>query len=215
MPQSFRTARIRRIASAAVIGLLASIGIVSAVAAPASAQSTLTATYPVNGSTFIKATNASLALGPGTLAATLDLETGGIQAHLTLPASTGSFTEFGVIPVTATAEFTEEGATTGQLDLSTGAVTSTSHVTIKLTALRVAGIPTPVGDHCQTESPATIALASGASFNVLNGGPLSGTYTIPKFEHCLLATPLINLTIPGGGNTIDLTLGPATIGASS
>lgn len=47
-------------------------------------------------------------------------------------------------------------------------------------------------------------------FSVITGGNLTGTYTIPKFQNCLLATPLINLTVPGSGNTITLTLGAAT-----
>lgn len=49
-------------------------------------------------------------------------------------------------------------------------------------------------------------------FNALTGGTVSGTYTIPRFAHCLLAPPLINLTLPDPGNTITLTLGAATSG---
>lgn len=210
-----RTARIQRGASVAAVTLLTAFGVVFAGGGPAAAQTSITATYPVNGSTHIKATNSSLTLGPGSLTATLDLETGGVTGNLTLPRATGSFRELGVVPVTATTEFIQAAPTTGQVDLNTGAVTSTSHVTLRLSALRVAGIPTPVGNRCQTQSPANIQLTSGADFNVLNGGPLSGTYTIPPFENCLLATPLINLTIPGSGNTIDLTLGPAVLSPAS
>jgi hypothetical protein len=32
----------------------------------------------------------------------------------------------------------------------------------------------------------------------------------PRFTHCLLDTALINLTLPGPGNTITLTLGAPT-----
>jgi hypothetical protein len=52
----------------------------------------------------------------------------------------------------------------------------------------------------------------GARVQRAEGGVLNGTYTIPRFTHCLLATPLINLTIPGAGNTITLTLGTPTFG---
>ena len=41
----------------------------------------------------------------------------------------------------------------------------------------------------------------------IKGGTLAGTYTIPRFHHCLLDTLLINLTLPGPGNTITLTVG--------
>lgn len=67
-----------------------------------------------------------------------------------------------------------------------------------------------VTSSCRTEVPAEVNLASETGFNPIKGGKLSGTYTIPKFEHCLLATPLINLVIPGEGNTVTLTLGQAT-----
>jgi hypothetical protein len=43
------------------------------------------------------------------------------------------------------------------------------------------------------------------------GGSLSGTYTIPPFAHCELLTPVLNLTVPGPGNTITLTLGKAKV----
>ena len=44
------------------------------------------------------------------------------------------------------------------------------------------------------------------------GGPISGSYTIPAFHHCLLNTLLLNLTIPGPGNTLNLTLGQLQLG---
>ena len=44
------------------------------------------------------------------------------------------------------------------------------------------------------------------------GGAVSGSYTIPAFHHCLLNTLLLNLTIPGPGNTLNLTLGQLQLG---
>jgi hypothetical protein len=115
------------------------------------------------------------------------------------------------VPVTATTEFVQNGQTTGTLE-SNGGIQATSQITLKLTSLKVAGIPIPVGRSCETSAPATITLTSQPGFNALTGGTVSGTYTIPHFAHCLLATPLINLTLPGPGNTISLTLGAATSG---
>jgi hypothetical protein len=46
---------------------------------------------------------------------------------------------------------------------------------------------------------------------VLNGGTVAGTCAIPRFRRCGLATPLINLSIPGSGNTISRTLGKAAL----
>lgn len=84
--------------------------------------------------------------------------------------------------------------------------------TVRIVSLSVAGIPVPVGGSCQTSAPAVVKVKSQQGFNILNGGNLKGTYTIPQFANCGLATLLINLTIPGPGNTITLTLGKAKIG---
>ena len=130
----------------------------------------------------------------------------------TLPDATGSFRQFGLIPVTATTHFINNGPTTGTLNLSTGAVTTTSHVTLQIVSLSVAGLPVPVGPSCESSTPAVIQVTSQAGFNILKGGNLAGNYTIPQFTNCGLATPLINLTLPGPGNTITLTLGKAKIG---
>ncbi|UNZ21533.1 hypothetical protein HC362_04570 [Streptomyces sp. 891-h] len=173
--------------------------------------------YPLSGTTHLAGTGSDLALGPGTLKTSTDMTTGALTARTQLPDAPGSFTALG-IPVTVTTEFIEEEPTTGTLDLKTGAVSTTSHLTLRLKHLKIAGIPTPVGPHCKTRTPAVIDLDSEPGFNVFKGGKLSGTYTIPKFEHCLLATPVINSMVPGEGNTLTLTLGqaaPPTTPASS
>jgi hypothetical protein len=200
-------------AAAAVAGIAAATPALASPAAPAApSDSTVSVSYPVTGSTFIKAIGSTIDLGPGTLSTTADLTTSTLTGTLTLPSATGSFKELGLIPVTATTEMVQDGTATGTVNFTTNAVTTTATDTIKLTSLKVAGIPILVGPSCET-SPATIAVSSEAGFNVLNGGTLSGTYTIPPFAHCGLATLLINLTLPGPGNTISLTLGKGTLGS--
>jgi len=208
----FRPLRIRTTMTAGLVALAAAFT-VAATAVPASATaSTIKATYPVTGSTFLNAPGATLPLGPGKLVAHVNASTGAVKATLTLPNATGSFEELGAIPVTATAHFINDGPTTGTINLSTGAVTSTSHITMQLVSLSVAGIPIPLGPSCETSTPAVVQVTSQPGFNLLKGGNLEGTYTIPPFANCLLATPLINLTLTGPGNTITLTLGKAKIG---
>jgi hypothetical protein len=201
-----------RVRTASVLIAALAAAAVGTIAAPADAATTLSATYPINGVSHINATDSDLPLGPGSLHATVDLDTGAVVANVSLPAATGSFKELGLIPVTATVELTETEPTTGTLDLDTGAMQATSHINLRLTRLTIAGLPAPVGNHCQTVQPADIPLTSEPGFSVLRGGVVSGTYTIPPFEHCLLNTALINLTIPGPDNTLSLTLGPAVLG---
>jgi hypothetical protein len=175
------------------------------VAAPAATK--ITVRYPVTGSTVIAKPGATVALGPGKLTSTVNLATGALRARISLPPATASFKEFGVIPVSATTAFVQNGPATGTLDVNTGAVTTTAHITLQVTSLTIAGIPVPVPAGCASASPATIPLASQPGFSIVNGGNLSGSYTLPPFSNCGLLTPLLNLTIPGPGNTITLTLG--------
>jgi hypothetical protein len=198
----------------AVAGSVASLLVLPAVlasAGPASADTTITVRYTVNGSTHLAAPNATLPVGPGKLTATADLNTDTVTANFSLPDTTGSFEEFGIIPVTATARFINDGPTTGTVNPDTGAVTSTSEITIRIVSLTVAGIPQLIGNSCQTVTPVTVQASSQPGFNILKGGNLQGTYTIPPFAHCLLDTIPINLALPGPGNTITFTLGKGKV----
>jgi hypothetical protein len=204
-----RRSAVKSLVIAAAAGGLLSLAVVPA--SVASADSSVTVTYPVTGSTYIKAINSTVPLGPGTLTSTVDLTTSAVSATLSLPAATGSFKELGFIPVTATTQFVQDGAASGTADISTNTVSVTSQTTLQITKLSVGGLPIPVGRDCETRVPASITVNSQAGFNVLSGGNLAGTYTIPSFSHCGLATLLINLTIPGPGNTITLTLGAGSL----
>ena len=193
----------------AATGLLAAAAVIASPAI-ASAGSGLTVTYPLHGSTHLKAPNTSVSLGPGTLKATLNLSSGALTANLSLPAAKVSFKELGLIPVSATTEFIQDGPTTGKVNVNTGAVTTTSKIILKITSMSVAGLPVAVGHACESATPAVITVKSQRGFSVISGGKLAGTYTIPAFAHCGLAgvlTPLINLSITGPGNTITFTLG--------
>lgn len=196
----------RRASVTAVTGLTAAV-LVAASTGAASASTSVTVKYPVTGSTVIKSVNATVPLGPGTLKSTVNLSTGKLSATLTLPPATASFKQFGLIPVTATTAFIQQGKATGQVNLNTGAVTTKASIIIQVTKLSVAGLPVPVGNSCETSTPAQVTVKSQKGFSIVNGGNLAGTYTIPRFAHCGLVTALLNLTIPGPGNTIKLTLG--------
>lgn len=208
--RSIRMSGLRKVAVGSAAGLLAVAGVIASTGS-ASADTSLTVKYAVTGSTNLAAPNASLPLGPGHLISTVDLTTGALTATLKLPEATGSFKELGLVPVTATAKLINDGPTTGQVDPTTGAVTTTSMITMKIVSLIVAGISMPVGNSCETSTPVTVQVASQPGFSIVGGGNLAGTYTIPSFANCGLDTLLINLTLPGPGNTITLTLGPAKV----
>jgi hypothetical protein len=75
----------RGMAAMAIAGLL-TLATIAATPAAASASTTLKVRYPVNGSTFLKAPNATVTLGPGTLRSAVNLSTGKVTASLN-PAS--------------------------------------------------------------------------------------------------------------------------------
>jgi len=210
MNRLLRTRAARGATVTALAGFLTAV-MVAVTPAVASADTILKVRYPVNGSTFLKAANATVPLGPGALRSRVNLTTGAVTASLNLPPATGSFKELGLIPVTATVAFIQDGPTTGKVDLSTGAVTTMSNITLQITNLTVAGLPVPVGPSCESATPASVALASQPGFSIVNGGTVSGTYTVPPFAGCGLITPVLNLTITGPGNTITLTLGKAHV----
>ena len=197
--------------AAAAVAVLAAGATMAASAIPASASSNVHAKYKVTGSTYIKAPNFTLGLGPGRLSSTVNLRTGKLTASLSLPNATGSFLQYGIIPVTATTQFINDGPTTGRLNTTNGTVRSKSKITLRIVSLTVAGIPIPVGNSCQTKDAVVVRLTSQPGFTVLEGGNLAGGYTIGDFSGCGVATLLINLTIPGAGNTITLKLGKAKI----
>jgi hypothetical protein len=210
------TRSIRPRLAAAGVAMLAAGGTLAIAAGPASANTAsaaakLHATYKVTGSTYIKAPNFTLSLGPGKLSSTVNTSTGKLTATLSMPNATGSFDQLGIIPVTSTTQFINDGPTTGKLNTKTGAVRTKSKITLRIVSLIVAGINVPVGNSCQTKDPVVVRLASEPGFNALTGGTVAGTYTIGDFSHCGLATLLINQTIPGTGNTITLKLGKAKI----
>jgi hypothetical protein len=202
--------RTRLAMMAAGIALLATTGVMAASGA-ASADTVVNAKYAVTGTTFIAKLNTTVNLGSGNLAATVDLTTGASQSTLTLPPATVSVKEFGFIPVTATTEIIQNGTAAGTVNFAANTITSTANVTLKITHLTVFGISLPVGNACQT-TPFNISLSSGSGFTVSGGGPVSGSYTIPAFHNCGLNTVLLNLTIPGSGNSINLTLGTLQLG---
>lgn len=81
---------------------------------------------------------------------------------------------------------------------------------VKLPQINVFGFPIGGGVNCQTVSPADINLKSGANFDPLAGGKLTGTYTLPALKDCGGFNDFIGAFTAGPGNTIDLTLTPKT-----
>jgi hypothetical protein len=199
---------LRRFAVASVCAAVAVVCVAGPVAAATPAK-TLNVAYDVVGTSTVAKTGSTIALGPTTLTTALNPD-GTFTGSLPIPQTSTAFNALGLLPVTSDVNFIAVGAATGALTTKNHKqlVSATSQYVIKLSNVKVAGLPAFVGPHCQTAQPVIIAVAtpSGGSFDITNGGVLSGTFTIGKFAHCGLTTPLLNQLVPGAGNTVSLTL---------
>jgi hypothetical protein len=179
---------------------------------------TLNVAYDATGTSHVNHTDSDLWIKPTTLSLGVESADGTFTGHLPiLPADT-KFHVLGLLPIKAQVNFIEAAPLTGALHQTANGiqVTSSASYYIRLSDVLVAGIPTYVGDHCQTADPVVIEAdtPAGSSFDLDNGGELTGTFSIGDFQNCFLETGLINLLVPGSGNTIDLTLsnGRITVG---
>jgi hypothetical protein len=199
-----KRSRLRKLATLAV-GL--AVGMTGALvgAGAASADPTpLTLTYDVTGVTHIKKTDSDITLGPGALKSTLIPPDPTLTSELTLPTAHSKFDALGFLPTSADIDFLPDGPAIGTV--SSTQVTATAKVTVRVHNVWSGGIPVIVGNNCKTEVPATISLVSQPGFNILTGGDLTGTYTMPDLDNCLLVSWLLNALIAGPDNTITLHL---------
>ena len=192
-------------------------GALALAAIPAAAHaSTLNVTYDATGTSHVARTNSDIALGPTTLSVALESADGSFTGHLSIPTATNTFNVAGLLPVSANVDFVEAAPVTGKLN-STGtgiSITSTASYFIKLSNVKVLGLPAFAGNYCQTKVPVSIPAntPAGEAFSITNGGRLAGTFTIGDFENCGLNTLLINLLIPGPGNTAELNVSNGRLG---
>jgi hypothetical protein len=188
--------------------LAGTVGLLVAVApGTARAETVLTVSYDANGSSTIAKTGSTTALGPAVL--TVDLQDdASFTGHLPLPPTQTSFKALGLLPTTATVSFVEAAPLTGKLLNRPFRITSTASYYLKLSDVTVAGLPALVGDNCRTTDPVQIPANTpdGQPFDLDTGGPLAGTFTIGNFQDCGLTTILLNLLVPGPGNTATLQL---------
>ncbi|WP_375001741.1 hypothetical protein [Aeromicrobium sp. CTD01-1L150] len=192
--------------------LLAAAGAAAALAlVPTSANAApLDIDYDATGHTVIASTGSTIEIAPTTLSTTVDSAggPGSLTGTLPLAPSSVEFKALGFAPIKATVSYDEAAPVTGQL-VRDGALTrveSTASYYIKLSNVRVAGIPAFVGNNCRTAEPVQIPAntPAGETFNIVSGGTLAGEFSIGDFQNCRLTTGMINLLIPGDGNTAEI-----------
>ncbi len=196
------------LAAVAVLTLaLTGANVSTANAAP---EPVLKVTYDATGSSTVIKTGSVVALGPTTLQTDV-LPDGSFTGQLVLPPAQTSFKLLGFLTVTATVNFIPVDPVQGALGVNK--VSSEAFFDIRLSDVSLAGVPTFVGDSCQTGRTVIPAnTPEGEKFDLAKGGNLTGTYTIGQFSNCGLTTVLINQLIPGPGNTANLVLSNGRLG---
>ena len=201
--------RISRSGLAALMVLvLAGFGLATT-APPASADTIIPINWTVNASTTLKSLGLSVTVPPGTFVGQVDLTTGALSGNLNLPAASKTISLLGLPLATATFSMKENGPITGHVDLATQTVTVNSSFTFNITSATLSIAPwlNLVGNNCRGVSPISVNMSGPV--NLTGASTFSSTYTVPKFTGCgFLVTPLLNLIIPGPGNTFTATFAP-------
>jgi hypothetical protein len=190
---------------------LALVGPAAPASASASAASNSDPTIPinwyVNAKTHLAKPDLDVTVPEGTFVGSIDLATGALTGDLSLPPAQTTISVIGQPAVTATFSVTEVGPITGQVNLQTFQVTTSATFEIHITRVTSLGLPVNlVGSNCQTSTPVTVDFSGVASLT--SASTFSSTYTIPPLANCGLTTPVLNLAVPGPGNTFTATFSP-------
>jgi len=201
--------RNRRGALAVLLVLaLSSLGLFGA--SPASAADTIIPIHwNINASTHLKSLNMDVVVPQGTFDGQVNLTTGDLTGSLTLPKATQTIKLFGLPIASATFSMAAAGPITGHVDLATNTVTVNSSFTFNIDKAALSLLPSLnlVGNNCHGATPISVNMSGPV--NLTGSSTFSATYTIPKFAGCgLLVTPILNLIIPGPGNTFTATFAP-------
>jgi len=199
--------RMRRGGLAAILVLtLAAVGLGTAPAA--SADTIIPVSWHVNASTHIKSLNMDVVVPQGTFDGTIDIDTGALEGTLSLPPATSTIKVLGFSLATATFAIQPTGPVTGHVDLATMTVTVHSSFNFLITKAAPSFLPklNLVGNSCRGSKPVSVDL--NGKVNLAGPSTFTSTYTIPSFTGCGLLTPVLNLIIPGKGNTFSATFAP-------
>lgn len=171
--------------------------------------------WNIDASTHIKSIGMDVVVPRGTFTGEINLTTGDLTGSISLPPATQDIKLFGFKLASATFAMAPAGPITGKVNLATMDVTVNAAFNFKISkaSLSIAPWLNLVSPRCTGVTPVSVSMAGKVD---LTGAAqtFSSTYTIPKFKDCgFLVTPILNLVIPGPGNTFTATFGPADPGA--
>ena len=190
------------------VPLLATAVFVAAASPAGAADPTFPFDWKVDASTHLAKLHQDVTVPTGSFVGSVNLATGALTGHITLPPATSTVRLAGIGLARATFQISEVRPVTGHIDLATLQATATSVFDIKVVKASPALLPflNLVGNSCKTSTPVAVTMSGAASLTAAS--TFTGTYTIPKLEHCGLATAALNLVVPGPGNTFTAVAAP-------
>jgi hypothetical protein len=193
--------RFARAVAAISLAIAGIVGSVATTSSPAGAEPILPIDWNVDATVHIASLGIDNTVTGGSITGNVDLGTGVLTVDLVLPPSEATLDLLGIGVADVGFAVEPTGPATGTVDLATLTASVTSSFNIRIPYVRPLGLPfNLVGNRCQTREPITLTM-SGA-IDLVNGSTFSGEFSIPRFRNCgLLTTPILNLLVPGDGNT--------------
>lgn len=162
----------------------------------------------VDATTTIAKLNQTVKVPQGTFSGWFNTNNGRLKGTLKLPPASTTVSLAGLGLAQATFSLAPTKGVAGKVNLRTFVVVATSTFNILVTSVDPVGTSLNlVGPHCRTSTP--ISLTFSGQISPLGSSTVSGSYTIPSFEDCHLAAPVLSAAISGPGNTFTATMTPA------
>jgi hypothetical protein len=150
----------------------------------------------VNASTTLAKLHQTVTVPPGTFKGSINMTTSTLTGNLVLPPASTTVSLAGVGLAKATFTLSPVSPVIGMIDLKTLAVTATARFNVLVVSVEPLSLPINlVGNTCGTSQPVSVTYSG--TFSLKTASTFSDTYTIPPLSHCGLATPALNLVIPG------------------
>lgn len=203
----------RRLPAAAFIAAVATALV--ALASPAAAANpvlSLPIDYEVTATTTLSSLGQTVTTEGGRFTGEVVIYDDGsasIGGSMSLPAASQTLRVLGIPLATATFAVAPAGPITGSVDLVAMTATTTASFNIRITSVRPTLLPwvNLVGNRCTTAQPITVTMSGPISFT--DPSSFEGSFTMPRLKDCGLVTPILNLVVPGPGNTFSAAFAPA------
>ncbi|HEY8546988.1 MAG TPA: hypothetical protein VIL36_18140 [Acidimicrobiales bacterium] len=200
----------RRLFSRAAAGVcVAALSIGIGLAQPASAVPFPIENWHTQVTTHIGGgINMDVAIPAGTFSGSVETDTGALTGDLNLPPATFTYNFFFLLPTEVTFQVDPTAPISGNVDLSTGAVTATATFDVRLTSVKLLGLELlDQAQTCKTSTPTTAQLSGTANLSTQPAEvALTGNYAIANLTGCGFWEFIISGVTAGPDNTLNVTI---------